>query len=162
MCGKLRTHLPPSQLTLDLHIEQEQGVTDRYHDIVASTKEAYGSMLELPVLKRVLFNIEFACRSFELHRMTTRLLKRLTSSPTERRSPFIPFRFMDLPTKIQYMIIESIDLIAPRPVVSSKLKGYEDCYACICPRRGLCYDSYYSSKNRCWSLPADLFLVKCN
>ena len=161
VCSKLRAHLPSSQLTVKLHIEEERGVTDRHHDMVASTKEAFSSMLELPVLKRVLFTIEFAGRTLELHRMTTRLLKRLTCPPTERCSPFIPFRFMDLPTEIRYMIIGNMDLIAPGPVVSSKLKGYvlEDCCESECPQRGLCHDSYDSWRNCCWSLPADLFLV---
>lgn len=78
---------------------------------------------------------------------------------------------MDLP---QAMILEYTDLVAPGPVIASRLKGYaiDDCYAGRCPspaqaspwpwRMGYqCYENplYNSSQICCWSLPADLFLV---
>jgi len=91
-----------------------------------------------------------------LHRMATNILNHLT---TERRSG--RFRFMDLPPEVQIMILEEL-LVAPGPVISSKLKGYAsfDCYEGRCPRV-FCWDktSYDSSKSCCWSLPAHLFLV---
>lgn len=130
VCSKLGAHLPPSQLTLYLTIIQERLLLDWHRDseMVASTKKAFRSMLELPVLKKVLIHIAFPCQSLGLHR------KRLSCSPTEQRFPSYPFRFMDLPLDIQYMVIERIegmDLIAPRPMISSKLKGYilADCGA---------------------------------
>jgi hypothetical protein len=106
VCSKLGAHLPPSQLTLYLTIIQERLLLDWHRDseMVASTKKAFRSMLELPVLKKVLIHIAFPCQSLGLHR------KRLSCSPTERRSPSNPFRFMDLPIDIQYMIIERIEV----------------------------------------------------
>ncbi|KAN0074799.1 hypothetical protein V8E54_007410 [Elaphomyces granulatus] len=168
-CIKLGAHSPPSHLTLCLQVHFVQ-VDDRDRatkplDTIDWAKKVFGSMLELPVLKKVLIKTN-ACKSPGLHQTVIRLLKRLTCSPSTERRPCPPFRFMDLPTEIQYVILEHTDLIAPGPVISSILKGYglNDCfYKGNCTWAGqyhCCEDaSYNSSHGVCWSLPVNLFLV---
>ena len=65
---------------------------------------------------------QFCFRGVGIHRMATHILDRqLTAySSTERRwRPEATFRFMDLPTEIQLMILEYTDLVAPGPVIAS-------------------------------------------
>ena len=157
VCIELGAHLPPSCLALKLYFYvNHDGGKD-----IASIKNALSSMLELPVLKNVSFEIKEASYDFrfglEIHRMAVHLLKHLTCQPTERRSPF---RFMGLPVEIQYMVLEQAGLVAPGPVIASKLKGYA-LLNCLCQWGYRCCDTarYDSSKNCCWSLPTDLFLV---
>jgi hypothetical protein len=137
-------------------------------------KSALDSMLKLPVLKKVVIEMQVdsggPSNSHELHRNVTKMLDRLTSPLTEPRSGH--FRFMDLPTDIQTMILrEHTHLVAPGPVTPCKLTGYAlyDCYAKGCSRvsfprgtRGhrICWEkTSYDSSGICWSFPADLFLV---
>jgi hypothetical protein len=160
VCINLGAHLPPSHLTLhftiylDGHAQEQQ----------ALAKDAFDSMLALPVLKRITLQIyPAAVRSrggLGLHRMGTCMLRRLTCPlMTEQRSRF---RFMDLPTELQSMILERTDLVAPGPVTPSMLKGYAlaACKAGNCPQGYQCCEkASYDSLQSCWSLPADLFLV---
>jgi hypothetical protein len=157
VCIELGAHLPPSCLALKLYFYvSKYGSKD-----TASIKNVFSSMLELPVLKNMSFEIKESYPSFRfglgIHRIAGHLLKHLTCPPTERRSPL---RFMGLPVGIQYMVLEQAGLVAPGPVIVSKLKGYA-LLRCLCPRGYPCCDKarYDSSKNCCWSLPTDLFLV---
>ena len=154
VCRKLGAHVSPFQLTLRLNIHQDYSATDR--QIIALTKSAFRSMLKLPMLKRVSFETNaHHGQSPGFYRKVTCLFNRLTCPPTVHA----PFRFMDLPVEIQYMILEHADIVAPGPVIPSKPKGYvlegdeywHNDYSC-----GARYDS---SKICCWSLPANLFLV---
>ena len=157
LCINLGRHLPSSQLTLCFYLHEPR-VPGRDH--VSFAKSALRSMRKLPLLKRVLIEIHprpiVPFEGVELHCMATRILNRLS---TERRSGH--FRFMDLPTEIQIMILGEL-LVAPGCVIPSQLKGYAlfECYAGRCPR-GYCWEktSYDSSKICRWSLPADLLLV---
>ena len=157
VCIELGAHLPPSCLALKLYFYVNQCGSKG----TASVKNVFSSMLELPVLKNMSFEIKSSYTGFRLgfgiHRMAVHLLKHLTCPPTERQSPL---RFMGLPVEIQYMVLEQAGLVAPGPVIASKLKGYA-LLDCLCPWGYRCCDTarYDSSKNCCWSLPTDLFLV---
>jgi hypothetical protein len=85
---------------------------------------------KLPILKEVFFEITPILKSFEIHRMATTMINRLTSSPSDSH-----FRVMDLPREIQIMIL-SKHLVAPGPVIPCRLKGYAlfDCYTGRCPQ----------------------------
>jgi hypothetical protein len=153
VCRKLGAHVSPFQLTLRLNIYQDYSATDR--QIIALTKSAFRSMLKLPMLKSVSFETNaHHGQSPGFYRKVTCLFNRLTCPPTVHA----PFRFMDLPVEIQYMILEQADIVAPGPVIPSKPKGYVlegDEYW----HNDYCGARYDSSKICCWSLPANLFLV---
>ncbi|KAN0069096.1 hypothetical protein V8E54_012725 [Elaphomyces granulatus] len=167
VCINLGVHLPPSQLTLCFKIYQH-GIPQVSLKLA---KSALDSMLKLPVLKKVVIEMQVDSRgpsnSRELHRNVTKMLDRLTSPRTEPRSGH--FRFLDLPPKIQTMILrEHTHLVAPGPVTPCKLTGYAlyDCYAKGCSRVSLprryrtCWEkTSYDSSEICWSFPADLFQV---
>ena len=156
VCTNLGVYLPPAQLILCFYI-REPRVPGQ--DRVPLAKSALRSMLKLPQLKRLFIEIRPrplpAFEGVELHRLATRILNHLT---IERCSGL--FRFMDLPPEIRIMVLEEL-LVAPGPVISSQLKGYVlfECYVGRC--RGYCWamTGYDSSGFRCWSFPADLFLV---
>ncbi|KAN0074806.1 hypothetical protein V8E54_007417 [Elaphomyces granulatus] len=149
-CIALGAHLPPSRLTLCVWITNVNQYLGR--DSVTYAKNAFASMLELPLLKKV--RLKSDAQSLGVHRLAIRLLKRLTCSPVEWR---FPFRFMDLPVEIQHMILEHAGLVAPGPVTTSTLKGYalDNC----CQGYHCYYAEYDSSQACCWSLPAELFVV---
>lgn len=166
VCIALGAHLPPSRLTLRFCIctvsqydDWEEDI-NQYNDRDNGTyaKNAFGSMLELPLLKKL--QLKSDAISLGVHRLAIRLLKRLTCPPVEWR---FPFRFMDLPVEIQHMILEHAGLVAPGPVITSTLKGYalDNCYPGPCQGGHQCYwrAEYDSSQTCCWSLPAELFVV---
>jgi hypothetical protein len=142
-------------------------------DRAALARDALRSMQALPVLGKLLIEIHpldsklkgIGFRGVGIHRLATNILDRqLTAySSTERRlggNEAIPFRFMDLPTEIQFGILEYTGVVAPGPVIASNSKGYAlDNYQERCQRGYLEKAEYDSSKGCCWSLPADLFLV---
>jgi hypothetical protein len=110
VCINLGVHLPPSQLILHIYVGEDGGWSGNQ---IALAKGALGSMLKLPILKEVFFEITPILKFFEIHRMATTMINRLTSSHSESDSHF---RFMDLPREIQIMILCK-HLVAPSPVM---------------------------------------------
>jgi hypothetical protein len=166
VCNNLGVHLPPSQLSLHLHIYD----AERNLPIL---KDVLDSMFRLPILRRVYFIIETPFNKYlPIHQTACNLLQQL-SVPTKNSRPF---RFMDLPVEIQCQVLEYTDLVAPGAVATSKLKGFALLH-CLefegpCSRRFVCrpwgmIDPWipcsealeYDSRGSCWSLPLNLFLV---
>jgi hypothetical protein len=158
VCNNLRAYLPPKQLTLHFDLNRWIRRPTRPRDDADATKGILRSVLELPVLKNVSFEMCPVLYHVGVHQMATAILKR----HTRRHSIFSPFRFMDLPVEIRLMILGYTDLVAPGPVTASVLRGYilDSCSKrCI---RGCQYCEYHyesSDLKSCWNLPAELFIV---
>ena len=158
VCTSLGAYSPPSRLKLQFGLIQN-GVAAR--DQAAIAKEALYSMRALPMLSELSFQIHpVGFRDIWVHHMATDTVKRLTTGPSTKRPPF---RFMDLPTETQFMILEHTDLVAPGPVIASDLKGYalDSCWTSCRREEFQCCEkaNYDSTKGCCWSLPTNLFLV---
>ena len=114
ICNNLRVYLPPSQLSLRLHIYD----AERNLPIL---KDVFDWMFQLPVLRRAYLIIETPFNQhLPIHQTVCNLVQQL-SVPTKKCRPF---PFTGLPVEIQCQVLEYTDLIAPGAVTFSKLKGF--------------------------------------
>ncbi|KAN0086935.1 hypothetical protein V8E54_000623 [Elaphomyces granulatus] len=162
VCNNLGVHLPPSQLTLHLHITNEEGSLSTLEDMLHS-------ILKLPILKRVYLLVSAQGTARLPMRQKACNLVRHLSAPASPTEDHPPFRFMDLLLELQWQILEYTDLVAPGAVTFSNLKGFSllQCLKSCTRKLSLttgtlpCSEApqYDSSKEHYWSLPLGLFLI---